>query len=97
MYNYICYDDLSVIYTVIFDIYPSIYLLYHLSINPSISIGPSIYQSICLYRSIYLLVYISIPGGAMLKDPSASAGDIRGEGSIPELGGCPGEGNGSPV
>ena len=97
MYNYICYDDLSIIYTVIFYIYPSIYLLYHLSINPSISIGPSIYQSIYLYRSIYLLVYISIPGGAMLTDPSASAGDIRGEVLIPVLGGSPEEGNGNPL
>ena len=35
--------------------------------------------------------------GAMVKNPSASAGDIRETGSIPGLGRSPGEGNGYPL
>ena len=33
----------------------------------------------------------------MVKNPPASAGDIRDMGSIPELGRCPGEGHGNPL
>ena len=33
----------------------------------------------------------------MGKNPHASAGDVRNAGSIPGLGGCPGEGNGNPL
>ena len=33
----------------------------------------------------------------VIKNPPASAGDIRDRGSIPELGKSPGEGNGNPL
>ena len=35
-------------------------------------------------------------GGAMVKSPPASAGDVRDVGSIPGLGRSPGGGDGSP-
>jgi len=34
------------------------------------------------------------PGGSVVKNPPASAGDV---GSTPGLGRCPGEGNGNPL
>ena len=33
----------------------------------------------------------------MVKNPPASAGDLKDVGSIPELGRCPGEGYGNPL
>ena len=33
----------------------------------------------------------------MVKNPSANAGDIRDEGSVPALGGSPGGGHGNPL
>ena len=33
----------------------------------------------------------------VVKSPPANAGDLRDMGSIPELGRCPGEGNGYPL
>ena len=37
------------------------------------------------------------PGGPVVKNPSANAGDGRDSGSIPASGGFPGEGNGNPL
>ena len=37
------------------------------------------------------------PGGLVVKNPYANAGDLRDEGSIPELGRSPREGNGNPL
>ena len=37
------------------------------------------------------------PGGAMVENPPANAGDSRDAGSIPELGRCPGEEDGYPL
>ena len=37
------------------------------------------------------------PGGPVVKNPPASAGDIGDMGSIPGLGRSPGEGNGNPL
>ena len=42
-------------------------------------------------------MYVSIPGGMMVKDSPASSGDTRGQGSIPESGGSPGGGKGNPL
>ena len=36
-------------------------------------------------------------GGAVVKNPSANAGDVRDVGSIPELGRSPGVRNGTPL
>ena len=37
------------------------------------------------------------PGGTVVKNPSANAGDARDAGLIPELGRSPGGGNGNPL
>ena len=37
------------------------------------------------------------PGGSVVKNPPANAGDIRNVGSIPGLGRFPGGGNGNPL
>ena len=39
---------------------------------------------------------MTVAGGIVVKNPSASAGDARYLGSIPGLGRSPGEGNGNP-
>ena len=36
-------------------------------------------------------------GGAVVKNPPASAGDVRHMGSVPGLGTSPGKGNGNPL
>ena len=40
---------------------------------------------------------MGFPGGAVVKNPPASAGDIRAVDLIPESGRSPGEGNGYPL
>ena len=40
---------------------------------------------------------LGLPGGSMVKNLPANAGDIRDTSSIPALGGSPGEGNGTPL
>ena len=37
------------------------------------------------------------PGGSVVKNPPANAGDAEDAGSIPESGRSPGEGNGNPL
>ena len=46
--------------------------------------------------SVWLLLiwFLGLPGGSLVKNPAASAGDA---GSIPGLGRSPGEGNGNPL
>ena len=41
-----------------------------------------------------IIVYLGFPGGSVVKNPPASAGDA---GLIPGSGRCPGEGNGNPL
>ena len=43
------------------------------------------------------LIQEGFPGGAVVKNPSANAGDTRPEGSIPGSGRSPGVGNGNPL
>ena len=40
---------------------------------------------------------LDFPGGSVVKNPSASAGDAGDVGSIPGLERCPGVGNSSPL
>ena len=40
---------------------------------------------------------LGFPGGSVVKNPTANAGDAGDMGSIPGLGRSPGEGNGSPL
>ena len=42
----------------------------------------------------YTYTHVGFPGGSVVKNPPASAGDA---GSIPGLGRSPGEGNGGPL
>ena len=41
--------------------------------------------------------YMGFPGGSVVKNPAANAGDTRDMGLIPGLGRSPGEGNGNPL
>ena len=49
---------------------------------------------VSVQRSLVLLVNKGFPGGSVVKNPPASAGDA---GSIPAEGISPGEGNGNPL
>ena len=50
------------------------------------------------YRKRHLVgVGRHIPGGSVVKNPPANAGDVRDSDSIPGLGRSPGEGNGYPL
>ena len=40
---------------------------------------------------------MGFPGGPMVKNPQANAGDVRDVGSIPGLGKCPEGGHGNPL
>ena len=40
---------------------------------------------------------MSFPGGSVVKNPLASAGDTGNSGSVPGSGRCPGGGNGNPL
>ena len=53
----------------------------------------------CVYNWVYLcnyLIRICFPGGSVVQDPLANAGDPGDAGFIPELGRSPGVGNGNP-
>jgi len=61
-----------------------------------------IWQGTCTHNAeddicIHLNVHASFPGGSLLKNPPASAGDGRDVGLIPGSGRSPGEGNGNPL
>ena len=43
------------------------------------------------------MLYLSVPGGAVVKNLPASAGDATDTGSIPGSGRCPGGGTGNPL
>ena len=50
----------------------------------------------CVCVCIYIYIYIcGLPGGSVVKNPPASAGDVGVEGVIPGSGRSPGEGNGN--
>ena len=50
-------------------------------------------NAICISPKIKM----GFPGGTMVKDPPANAGDARDVGSVPRLRQSPGEGNGYPL
>ena len=67
---------------------------------------PLLYMYIChLYRYTYMYVCVcvyiytqmAIPGGSVVKNPPANAGDAGDMGSIPGSERCHGEGNGYPL
>ena len=45
----------------------------------------------------YMVVNLGFPGGAVVKNPPANAGDARDVGSLPGLGKSLEEGNGNPL
>ena len=53
----------------------------------------------CLLTSLFLvcLCFLGLPGGSVVKNLPASAGDIRDVGSIPRSGRPPGGGHGNPL
>ena len=49
---------------------------------------------------VYYYLFMGLtcfPGGPVVKNPSASAGEVRGAGSIPKSGRSPGGGHGNPL
>ena len=50
-----------------------------------------------MHRGLFYFHFYCTSGGAMVKNPPASAGDERDVGSIPGLGRSPGEENGNPL
>ena len=51
----------------------------------------------CFNTFQHLPEYLSFPGGSMVKNPPAKAGDARDVGLIPGLGRSPGGGSGIPL
>ena len=45
----------------------------------------------------FKIIYYTIPGGSVVKNPPANAGDTRDVGSVPGLGRFAGVGNGNPL
>ena len=52
---------------------------------------------ICIYIYTHTYIHNDFPGGTMVQDPPANAGDTGVAGLIPELGRSPGVGNGKLV
>ena len=51
-----------------------------------------------LKHTLYCILFSSgLPGGSVVKNPSANAGDARGVGLFSGLGRSPGRGNGKPL
>ena len=48
-------------------------------------------------RAQFASAYVGFPGGTVVKNPAATAGDAGDTGSIPGSGGSPGGGRGSPL
>ena len=55
---------------------------------------PLITQNSKKFREGIASIFVGFPGGSVVKNPSANAGDA---GSIPGLGRSPGEGNANPL
>ena len=51
-------------------------------------------ESDTVVATYHALLSRGFPGGSVVKNPPANAGDLD---SMPELGGSPGEGNGNPL
>ena len=56
-----------------------------------------IYIHICTHRHTYALIDRASQGALVVKNLPASAGDVRDVSSAPELGRCPGGGDGNPL
>ena len=69
------------------------------AIHPSQSLSSPSSPAFNLSRHQVLFQWVSLlnPGGSVVKNPTANAGDIRDAGSISGLGRCPGEGDGNPL
>ena len=50
-----------------------------------------------MFLKYWILFHLDFPGGSVVKNLPASAGDTGDIGSIPGLGGFPGGGNGNPL
>ena len=56
-----------------------------------------IYIYICIYTHTHTHTHTHSPGGSVVKNLPANAGDVGDAGLIPGLGRFPGEGNGYPL
>ena len=54
-------------------------------------------MNLCVYIVMDILVIWSFPGGSVLKNPPANAGDTRDSGLIPGSGRSCGGGSGNPL
>ena len=75
-------------------------MVYH-PVSPNSIQHESLPQSVGLMSTTNIIPYIPVPdtpsGALVVKNLSASAGDVRDGGSIPEWGRSPGERNGNPL
>ena len=58
---------------------------------------PFVEGCLCKLLNTYIHIYIHFPGGSVVKNLPASAGDMGDAGSIPGWGRSPGEENGYPL
>ena len=57
---------------------------------------PHLYKyNICIFICVY--VYMAFPGGVVVRNLPANAGDTKDTSSVPGLARFPGEGNGNPL
>ena len=54
-------------------------------------------ESLFILNSLSIYNIRGFPGGTVVKNQPANAGDLRALASVPGLGRCPGEGNGNPL
>ena len=50
-----------------------------------------------MYIYAYVCTHMGFPGGSVVKNPLANAGDTGDAGTVPESGRSPGGGNGNPL
>ena len=67
--------------------------MWHTGLSPPRVYSPHVYNGVNNNSKIHK----GFPGGSVVKNPPANAGDARDEGSIPGSGRSPGVGNGYPV
>ena len=92
---------------ILYALFTYIYVSTHI-LNMFAHVSPYAYVCVCIWQGtcthnalddigIHLNVHASFPGGSLIKNPPATAGDGRDVGLIPGLGRSPGEGNGNPL
>ena len=78
---------------------------FHSATSAVISLDHCLSRNFLLLKKLYIYIYIhthtytyiGFPGGSVVKNPPANAGDAGDTGSTPGSGRYPGEGNGNPL